>query len=65
MKRREFIALIGGVATMPLMAQAQQSERTRRIGVLMPFPKDNSEGQKRIAAFLQELQQLGWIDGRN
>ena len=65
MKRREFIALIGGAATMPLMAQAQQSERTRRIGVLMPFPKDNLEGQKRIAAFLQELQQLGWIDGRN
>ena len=50
---------------MPLMAQAQQSERTRSIGVLMSFPKDNSEGQKRIAAFLQELQQLGWIDGRN
>ena len=36
---------------MPLMAQAQQSERTRRIGVLMPFPKDNLEGQTRIAAF--------------
>jgi len=65
MKRREFIALIGGAATMPLMAQAQQSERTRRIGVLMPFPKDNAEGQKRIAAFLQEMQQLGWSDGRN
>jgi ABC-type uncharacterized transport system substrate-binding protein len=65
MKRREFIALIGGAATMPLIAQAQQSERTRRIGVLMPFPKDNSEGQARIAAFLQELQKLGWIDGRN
>jgi putative ABC transport system substrate-binding protein len=65
MKRREFIALIGGAATMPLMAQAQQSERTRRIGVLMPFPKDNLEGQTRIAAFLQEMQQLGWSDGRN
>jgi putative ABC transport system substrate-binding protein len=65
MKRREFIALIGGAATMPLMAQAQQSQQTRRIGVLMPFPKDNPEGQARIAAFLQELQQLGWIDGRN
>ena len=50
---------------MPLMAQAQQSERTRRIGVLMPFPKDNLEGQTRIAAFLQEMQQLGWSDGRN
>jgi putative tryptophan/tyrosine transport system substrate-binding protein len=65
MKRREFIALIGSAAAMPLVAQAQQSERTRRIGVLMPFPKDNSEGQARIAAFLQELQQLGWTDGRN
>ena len=50
---------------MPLMAQAQQSQRIRRIGVLTPFPKDNSEGQARIAAFLQELQRLGWIDGRN
>ena len=50
---------------MPLMAQAQQSERTRRIGVLLPFPKDNLEGQTRIAAFLQEMQQLGWSDGRN
>ena len=65
MKRREFIALIGGAATMPLMAQAQQSQRIRRIGVLTPFPKDNSEGQARIAAFLQELQRLGWIDGRD
>jgi len=65
MKRREFIALIGSAAAMPLVAQAQQSERTRRIGVLMPFPKNNSEGQARIAAFLQELQQLGWTDGRN
>jgi len=65
MKRREFIALVGSAAAMPLVAQAQQGERTRRIGALMPFPKDNSEGQARIAAFVQELQQLGWTDGRN
>ena len=65
MRRREFITLLSGAAAIPFVAQAQQSERPRRIGVLMPFPIDNSEGQARIAAFLQELQQLGWNDGRN
>jgi putative tryptophan/tyrosine transport system substrate-binding protein len=65
MKRREFIALIGGAATMPLLAQAQQGERPRRIGVLMPFPMDHAEGQARAAAFRQGLQQLGWTEGRN
>ena len=65
MKRREFIALIGGAATMPLVAQAQQSERPRRIGVLMPFAMDNPEGQARVAALRQGLQQLGWTEGRN
>jgi len=63
MRRREFIGLLGGGAMLPLGARAQ--ERIRRIGVLMPYAKDNSEAQARIAAFLQELQQLGWIDGRN
>lgn len=66
MKRREFITLFAGAtATWPLAALAQIGERKARIGVLMPFPKDNSEGQARIAAFLQELQKLGWSDGRN
>ena len=65
MKRREFIALIGSAVATPLVVQAQQSERTRRIGVLMAFPKDNPEGQARIAAFLQELQRLGWTVGGN
>jgi ABC-type uncharacterized transport system substrate-binding protein len=66
MRRREFITLVGGAAlTWPVAARAQQPERMRRIGVLMPFPKDNAEGRARIAAFLQELRQLGWIDGRN
>jgi putative ABC transport system substrate-binding protein len=66
MRRREFITLVGGATlTWPVAARAQQPERMRRIGVLMPFPKDNAEGRARIAAFLQELRQLGWIDGRN
>jgi putative ABC transport system substrate-binding protein len=64
MKRREFIVLIGVAAAMPFAA-AQQNERIRRIGVLMPYAKDNSEGQARVAAFLQELQRLGWTEGRN
>jgi putative tryptophan/tyrosine transport system substrate-binding protein len=63
MKRREFITLLGGAAAWPLAARAQ-SERVRRIGVLMPNDQDNPAAQARIAALLQELQQLGWT-GRN
>ena len=65
MRRREFITLLGGAAAWPLAARAQQPERVRRIGVLMNLAADDPEGQARIAAFLQELQQLGWTDGRN
>src|SRR3974390_1993712 len=65
MRRREFIKVIAGSAAWPLAARAQQPERMRRIGVLMPFAKDNPEGQARNAAFLQELQKLGWTEGRN
>jgi len=64
MRRREFIGLIGA-AVLPVMASAQQAERIRRIGVLVPFSKDDSNAQARIAAFLQELQKLGWSEGRN
>jgi putative ABC transport system substrate-binding protein len=65
MQRREFITLLGGAAVAwPLAAHAQQGERVRRIGVLLSSA-DDQEGQARIAAFLQALQQLGWIDGRN
>ena len=65
MKRREFITLLGGAAcAWPLAARAQQSDR-RRIGVLVPFGEDHPVAQARVAAFLQGLQQLGWIDGRN
>jgi DNA-binding LacI/PurR family transcriptional regulator len=49
----------------PLALRAQQSEQMRRIGVLMPYAKDNPETQARIAAFLQGLQKLGWTEGRN
>ena len=66
MKRREFITLLGGAAAAwPLAARAQQPERMRRIGVLMYLAADDAEGQARLAAFTQALQQLGWSEGRN
>src|SRR5215467_8741717 len=65
MKRREFIMLLGGAAPLPLAARAQESERMRRIGVLLPGTADDAEYQARMAAFLQGLQLLGWSDGRN
>ena len=65
MKRREFIALLGGAAaTWPLAARAQQGERMRRIGVLMNA-EDDPVGQARLSAFVQTLQSLGWTAGRN
>ena len=66
MRRREFITLLSGVATAwPFMARAQQPDRMRRIGVLLPGTADDAEYQARRAAFLQALQQLGWSDGGN
>ena len=66
MRRREFITLLGGVAVgWPLAALAQQPERIRRIGALMNFSSDETEGQARIAAFIQALQKLGWNEGAN
>ena len=65
MKRREFITLVGGTAAWPLAARAQQRERVRRIGVLMYLAADDAEAQRRNAAFLQGLQELGWAVGRN
>jgi putative ABC transport system substrate-binding protein len=66
MRRREFITVLGGAAAAwPLYARAQQGDRMRRIGVLMSLTADDPEGQVRLTAFLQGLQQLGWTDGRN
>jgi putative tryptophan/tyrosine transport system substrate-binding protein len=66
MRRREFIRLLGGAAAAwPLVVWAQQLTGTRRIGVLMNFRSDASEGQARIAVFAQALQKLGWTDGDN
>jgi hypothetical protein len=62
-KRREFITLLGGAATWPLVARAQQRERMRRIGVLLPATADDAEFQARVGAFLQGLQQSGWSIG--
>jgi putative ABC transport system substrate-binding protein len=65
MMRRRFITLLGGaVAAWPLAARAQQRERMRRIGMLSATALDDQEN-KRLAAFLQRLQQLGWTDGHN
>src|SRR5262245_33652822 len=65
MKRREFISLLGGAVAWPLAARAQQREHARRIGVLMNTAADDPEGQARMAAFHQGLQEWGWTLGRN
>ena len=66
MKRRQFIGALGGLATLwPLVVQAQQTERMRRIGALSNLAADDPEGQARNAAFVLGLQELGWIVGRN
>jgi ABC-type uncharacterized transport system substrate-binding protein len=64
-RRRQFITLLGGAAAWPLVARAQQGERMRRIGVLINLSADDPEGQARVAAFLQGLQEAGWAVGRN
>jgi putative ABC transport system substrate-binding protein len=65
MRRRAFITLLGGAAGWPFAAGAQQREKMRRIGVLMNLAADDPESQRRMTAFVQGLQQLGWTDGRD
>jgi putative ABC transport system substrate-binding protein len=65
MRRREFITLLGGAAAWPCAARAQQPERMRRVGVLMALAADDPQSQRRMTAFVQGLQELGWTDGRN
>jgi putative ABC transport system substrate-binding protein len=66
MRRREFITLLGGAAAgLPLAARAQETERVRRIGVLMAHPESDPEFQAYVAAFREGLEKLGWTEGRN
>jgi putative tryptophan/tyrosine transport system substrate-binding protein len=62
--RRAFMTVFGGAVAWPFVARAQQPERVRRIGVLIGLGAEDAEGQARIAAFVQGLQQLGWTDER-
>src|SRR5262245_2556074 len=66
MQRREFITLLSGAAAAwPLVARAQQGERMRRVGILMPFSPSDKEIQNRVQAFKEELQNRGWTAGVN
>ena len=65
MRRREFIAGLGSAAAWPVVARAQQPERMRRIGVLMPYDESDPQAKLRLSAFTQGLADLGWNEGRN
>jgi putative ABC transport system substrate-binding protein len=65
MRRRDFITLIDGAAACPLTARAQQSDKVKRIGALLPAAADDSEFQTLVGAFLQALAQSGWTIGHN
>ena len=69
MRRRDFITSVGGVAlaagARPFIVRAQQPERPRRIGVLMPLSTGDPLGQANLALFRQALLDLGWVEGRN
>jgi putative ABC transport system substrate-binding protein len=65
MKRRGFISFAGGAAVWPLAARGQQTERMRRIGVLMGFGENDAEGTLWLSSFTRALQELSWVDGRN
>src|SRR5215469_6134277 len=65
MRRREFVTLVGGAAAWPLAAHAQQPEQMRRLGVLMGYAETDPSAQAQVEALRQELQKLGWEEGRN
>jgi putative ABC transport system substrate-binding protein len=65
MNRRKFIAALGGAAAWPLAAHAQQGDRVRRIGVLMPLDENDPEEKLRYSTFTQALAGFGWTDGRS
>ena len=65
LRRRDFIAGLGGAAAVPLIARAQERGGMRRVGVLLPAAADDAEYQACVGALLQGLQQSGWTIGRN
>jgi putative tryptophan/tyrosine transport system substrate-binding protein len=65
MKRREFVALVGGAAVLPLAARAQQPDRKRLVGVLIGYAESDAEVQTQVAAFRDGLRKLGWTEGSN
>src|SRR6516164_5824387 len=65
MKRRQFIAGLGSSAAWPVVARAQQDDRVRRIGLLMPYDENDPVAKRRLSAFTQALADLGWTDGRS
>jgi len=64
-RRRAFIAVLGGAAAWPLAARAQQPERVRRVGVLIGFPEKDAFAQRIVSTFVQALGRLGWVEGKN
>ena len=65
MRRREFIAGLGGAVAWPVVARAQQSNGMRRVSIMLAFAEADAEIQTWLAAFVQALRELGWIDGSN
>lgn len=65
MKRREFISLLGALCILPFASRAQQPRQTRRIGLLTSSDEEDPEAQSWVAAFREELRNLGWVEGRN
>ena len=65
LRRREFIIVTGGAAAWPLAGRAQEAQQVRRVGVVIPFPKNDPNSQARVTAFAQALARLGWVAGKN
>ena len=65
MRRRGFISVLGGAAAWPLAGHAQQPERVRRVGVLIPWPESDPVAQASVNGFAQSLGRLGWVEGKN
>ena len=63
--RRKFVVALAGAVAWPLAVRAQQGDRVRRIGVLVPYDENDPLAKARISAFTQALADLGWTDGRN